>query len=170
MPRIEVCALSRIEEVAHAAGARSMVTLINDSSTVARPKTIAPERRLQLSMSDITAPLDGHVSPEESHVAQLLDFVRAWDRAQPLLIHCYAGVSRSTAAAFIAVCALKPEAPESELAQRIRALSPTATPNARLVALADDMLGRQGRMSAAVEAIGRGADCFEGVAFALALD
>ena len=170
MPRIEVCALSRIEEVAHAAGARSMVTLINDSSTVARPKTIAPERHLQLSMSDITAPLDGHVSPEESHVAQLLDVVRAWDRAQPLLIHCYAGVSRSTAAAFIAVCALKPEAPESELAQRIRALSPTATPNARLVALADDMLGRQGRMSAAVEAIGRGADCFEGVAFALALD
>jgi predicted protein tyrosine phosphatase len=170
MPRIEVCALSRIEEVAHAAGARSMVTLINDSSTVARPETISPERHLQLSMSDITAPLDGHVSPEESHVAQLLDFVRAWDRAQPLLIHCYAGVSRSTAAAFIAVCALKPEAPESELAQRIRALSPTATPNARLVALADDMLGRQGRMSAAVEAIGRGADCFEGVAFALALD
>jgi predicted protein tyrosine phosphatase len=170
MPRINVCALSRIEEVAQAIGARSMVTLINDASSVKRPETIAPERHLKLSMSDITDPLEGHVLPEESHVAQLLDFVRAWDRAQPLLIHCYAGVSRSTAAAFIAVCALKPDAAESELAQVIRALSPTATPNARLVAVADDMLGRQGRMSAAIETIGRGADCFEGVAFALALD
>ena len=170
MPRIEVCALSRIEEVAQAVGARSMVTLINDSSMVQRPESIAPERHLQLSMSDIIAPLEGHVLPEESHVAQLLDFVRAWDRAQPLLIHCYAGVSRSTAGAYIAACALQPEACEQELAHSIRALSPTATPNARLVAVADDLLGRQGRMSAAIAAIGRGADCFEGVPFALALD
>ena len=108
--------------------------------------------------------------PEESHVAQLLDFVRAWDRAQPLLIHCYAGVSRSTAGAYIAACALQPKSCEQELAQYIRALSPTATPNARLVAVADDLLGRQGRMSAAIAAIGRGADCFEGVPFTLALD
>ena len=170
MPRIEVCALSRIEEVAQAIGARSMVTLINDASSVQRPQAIAPERHLKLSMADIVEPLEGHLLPEESHVAQLLDFVRAWDRAQPLLIHCYAGVSRSTAGAFIAFCALKPEACEHELAQTIRALSPTATPNLQLVAVADDLLGRGGRMSAAVEAIGRGADCFEGVPFALALD
>jgi predicted protein tyrosine phosphatase len=170
MSRIEVCALSRIDEVASSTGARFMVTLINDSSMVQRPESIASERHLKLSMSDITAPLEGHVLPEESHVTQFLAFVRAWDRAQPLLIHCYAGVSRSTAGAYIAACALQPEACEQELAQSIRALSPTATPNARLVAVADDLLGRQGRMSAAIAAIGRGADCFEGVPFALALD
>jgi predicted protein tyrosine phosphatase len=54
-----------------------------------------------------------------------------------------------------------------ELAQALRRASPTATPNRRLVALADDRLGRQGRMIAAITAIGRGADCYEGAPFAL---
>jgi hypothetical protein len=48
-------------------------------------------------------------------------------------------------------------------------MSPTATPNRRLVALADRRLGREGRMAAAIAAIGRGADCFEGAPFALEL-
>ena len=87
----------------------------------------------------------------------------------PVLIHCYAGVSRSTAAAFIAACALNPTRDEAEIARAIRAASPTATPNARLVAIGDSMLERGGRMSAAIEGIGRGEECFEGVPFALEL-
>jgi predicted protein tyrosine phosphatase len=102
-------------------------------------------------------------------VRALLDFVGAWDRTEPLLIHCYAGVSRSTAAAFIAACALAPARDEGEIARALRAASPTATPNARLIALADAALGRGGRMTDAVAAIGRGVECFEGKPFALAL-
>ena len=86
-----------------------------------------------------------------------------------MVIHCYAGVSRSTAAAFIAACALAPERPEIEIARALRAASPTASPNTRLIEIADRMLGRAGRMVAAVDAIGRGEDCFEGVPFALEL-
>jgi predicted protein tyrosine phosphatase len=86
-----------------------------------------------------------------------------------MVIHCFAGVSRSTAAAFIAVCALEPEVAETEFAQKIRAVSPTATPNTRLVALADERLRRGGRMVAAIRAIGRGEDCFEGTPFRLDL-
>jgi predicted protein tyrosine phosphatase len=86
-----------------------------------------------------------------------------------MVIHCFAGVSRSTAAAFITVCALAPHREERGIAESLRAASPTATPNARLVALADSLLGRRGRMSAAIEAIGRGADCIEGRPFALEL-
>jgi predicted protein tyrosine phosphatase len=54
-----------------------------------------------------------------------------------------------------------------EIARELRRVSPTATPNRRLVAIADDRLGRDGRMSAAIAAIGRGADCYEGAPFAL---
>jgi predicted protein tyrosine phosphatase len=85
-------------------------------------------------------------------------------------VHCWAGISRSTAGAYIAVCALRPERDEGEIAERLRALSPSATPNARLVALADEILGRGGRMSAAIERIGRGADAFEGKPFRFDLD
>ena len=166
MPRIHVCALSKLEETARTTGAKNLVTLINVNTPVETPETIARERHLFVGLSDITQELDGHVLPETAHVAQLLDFVRAWDQHAPLLIHCYAGVSRSTAAAYIAYCALHPEACERETAQRLRQLSPTATPNARLIELADAHLKREGRMIAAIAEIGRGEDCFEGVPFA----
>ena len=109
------------------------------------------------------------VTPDEAHMNELLEFVRAWPREAPLVIHCYAGISRSTAAAYATVCALLPERDEAEIATALRAASPTATPNARLVALADRALRREGRMVRAIEAIGRGQDAYEGEPFSLAL-
>jgi len=169
MPRIHVCPLARIDEIVGQTGARSLVTLLNPGTPVERPAAIAPERHLYIGVGDIVEELPGHVLPDETHVEALLGFVRAWDRAAPLLIHCFAGVSRSTAAAFIAACALAPARDEGEIARALRAASPTATPNARLVALADAALGRGGRMKDAIAAIGRGEECLEGVPFALEL-
>jgi predicted protein tyrosine phosphatase len=170
MPRIHVCALSKVPDTVRAVGAKSLVTLINASTLVPRPPEIAADRHLFVGMSDITEHMDGHILPESAHVAQLLTFIRRWDQAEPLVIHCYAGVSRSTAAAYIAYCALHPQACEFETARRLRAMSPSATPNARLVALADAHLRREGRMIAAIAEIGRGQDCFEGVPFAFDIE
>ncbi len=169
MPRLHVCALSKIEDTVRTTGARSLVTLINPQTHVPRPLEIAAERHLIVGLSDIVAEMEGHILPEEAHVAQLVRFMRRWDRAEPVVVHCYAGVSRSTAAAYITYCALRPEACEWDTARRLRALSPTATPNARLVALGDALLGRNGAMIAAIEAIGRGQDCFEGQPFSFDL-
>jgi predicted protein tyrosine phosphatase len=161
--------MARIADVTKATGARSLVTLINRGTPVERPALIPAENHLFVAVSDITSDSDGEILPGETHVATLLDFVRRWDRVDPLIIHCYAGVSRSTAAAFISACALCPDRDEEMIARNIRTASPTATPNARLVAVADQMLARSGRMIAAIERIGRGRDCFEGVPFALDL-
>ena len=97
----------------------------------------------------------------------LLDFANTWDRKDPILIHCWAGVSRSTAAAYIVQCALNPDADEHMLASRLRAKAPTASPNRRLVELADRRLQRGQRMIDAVEAIGRGDMTLEGLPFSL---
>jgi predicted protein tyrosine phosphatase len=170
MPRIHVCSLALIDEVVEKSGARSMVTLLNTGTRVVRPSAIAPERHLYIEVADIVEEAPGQIAPGDAHVRQLLAFVGGWDRAAPLVIHCFAGVSRSTAAAFIANCALAPRRKESEIARALRAASPTATPNARLVARADAMLGREGRMSQAIEEIGPGAVCFEGAPFALEIE
>ena len=167
LSRIHVCSIFKIADLAEETGARSLVTLINHDIIVHRPACIAPERHLFVAVSDITAEIEGQILPGEAHVATLLDFVQTWDREHPLIIHCFAGVSRSTAAAFIAACALAPWRDEAEIALAIRAASPTATPNARLVGVADRVLKRAGRMSAAIEAIGRGEECEEGVPFGL---
>lgn len=171
MPAIHVCSLARLPATVRDVGASHVATLINVGTPVERPASIAAERHLMLAMSDITAPLDGHILPEAEHVERLIAFMRGWGgaREQPMVVHCYAGVSRSTAAAFIGACALTPDMSELDWAYRIRDRSPTATPNERLVRLADDLLGRRGRMVDAIRRIGRGSDCFEGVSFRLDL-
>jgi predicted protein tyrosine phosphatase len=85
---------------------------------------------------------------------ELLNFVENWDKQAPLLIHCFAGLSRSTATAFIALCAMNPRTPEETIARALRRSSDTAVPNRLFVALADNVLGREGRMVAALTSMG----------------
>jgi predicted protein tyrosine phosphatase len=167
---IHVCSLARLHDTVQDSRARHVVTLIKDVSLVRRPAGVAAENHLLLDMDDITVELDGYVPPSEEHVEKLIDFVTRWDRAAPIVVHCYAGISRSTAGAFIAACALNPGRDEMTIAKCIRDSSPTAIPNIRLVKLADNMLGRRGRMVQAIEAIGPGLSAHEGVPFRLDLE
>jgi predicted protein tyrosine phosphatase len=169
MSRLHICSLALIAETVAKTGARTLVTLLSPGTDVERPVGIRPERHLYLAVSDIVEPTPGQVLPEATHLEDLLGFVRAWDRAEPMVIHCFAGVSRSTAAAYIAACALRPGRDEFAIARAMRAASPTATPNPRLIALADAALGRRGRMNEAIATIGRGEACFEGTPFTLEL-
>jgi predicted protein tyrosine phosphatase len=167
---IHVCSLARLHQTVAATRARHVVTLLKDPDLVRRPGGIASENHLILGMDDITAPLEGYVEPGHEHVTRLLAFVRGWDRAAPLVMHCYAGISRSTAGAFVTACALNPARDEFAIAQTLRLASPTATPNIRIVALADRALARSGRMVEAIEAIGRGVMADEGHPFRLELE
>ena len=167
---IHVCSLARLHETVAATGARHVVSLLKDTDLVQRPKKIRAENHLILGMDDITEPLEGYVEPGHEHVARLLAFVRGWERAAPLVIHCYAGISRSTAGAFVTACALNPACDERVIAQRLRLASRTATPNIRIVSLGDRALGREGRMVEAIEAIGRGEMAVEGDPFRLDLE
>ncbi len=169
MSVVHVCPLSCLPDVVEQCEASHLVSLISDGTPVQRPACIAPDRHLVLSMHDIVEPMLGMVPPSEQHVHSFIDFARRWDRGRPMVVHCWAGISRSTAAAYIASCALAPERDEEELALDLRAASPTATPNGRLVAIADEILGRGGRMRSAARRIGRGAFAYEGVPFSLSI-
>jgi predicted protein tyrosine phosphatase len=152
-----------------AAQAGHVVTLINAQlmPAVATPAHLPAERHLRLVMSDIEEPAPGRILPTRQHVADLIAFASTWDRSAPLLIHCLQGVSRSTAAAFICLCALNPRVDELVAARRLRQASPWAAPNRLLVRLADELLRREGRMLTAIEAIGEGNRAVEGELFAL---
>jgi predicted protein tyrosine phosphatase len=169
-PMIHVCSLSRLHRTVEDTGAHHVVTLLKDIDLVRRPDTIAPANHLILGMDDITEPLTGYVAPADEHVAKLIAFVQRWNRARPLVIHCYAGISRSTAGAFVAACALNPQRDENSIARALRQASRTAVPNIRIVSLADRVLGRNGRMTSAIEMIGRGEPALEAEPFRLALE
>ena len=167
---IHVCSLARLHETVEDTGARHVVSLLADEDRIERPSAVVEANHLWLRLHDISAPLDGYIMPDEEHVADLLKFVRRWDRRAPLVVHCYAGISRSTASAYATVCALNPHRDEAGIAQALRRASPTATPNVRIVSVADRLLGRDGRMIAAIETIGRGEIAFEGNPFRLDLE
>ncbi len=175
MPTIHVCALTKVEQNLAVTGASHLMSLIGHKLEFERPQTVEPRNYLRVRVSDIVPDSDGSATPEHQrdghvlaqhdHVQEMINFVKSWDQQAPMLIHCYAGVSRSTAAAYIAMLVLNPELNEHELAWELRKRSPTATPNPHIIALADRILGRNGRMIAAIKTIGRGAECFEGVEF-----
>lgn len=170
MSTLVVCSLFHLEETARIHQAREMVTLLSDASQVERPSSVDPERHLLLSMNDIAARKEGMQSPEDGHIRDLIAFAKDWQRSAPLLIHCWMGISRSTAAAYIVASALNPTLEEEALADELRRRSPSATPNPRMIALADGLLGRDGRMTAAIERIGRGAEASHGTPFVLPLE
>jgi predicted protein tyrosine phosphatase len=166
---IHVCSLARLHQTVEETGARHVITLLKDISLVARPASVEAENHLHIDVDDITCPIDGYSHPCENHVARLMQFVKSWDRAAPMVIHCYAGISRSTASAYAAACALSPQREEMTIARELRRASPTAMPNSLIVSLADRVLERGGRMIAAIESIGPGDVAYEADPFRLDL-
>jgi predicted protein tyrosine phosphatase len=164
-----VSPLRRLPEVIEARAPSHLVSLLPPEEMILTPPRFPPERHLRLAMHDISAPMAGLIAPDADMVEQILAFGRDWDAAAPMVIHCFAGISRSTASAFVIACDRDPHADEFEIALAMRRASPSAFPNRRIVALADDILGRQGRMLGAVEAMGGNAFVAEGVPFDLAV-
>lgn len=157
---IIVCPLSKAEHLAIAHNVSHVVSLLDPSTPFPVVRHVGA-RHLRLEVHDIEAELEGLDAMCNARMGRVLEFVTGWGRDEPILIHCYAGISRSTATAFITACAQNPGADEEEIALALRAASPTASPNRRFIALADATLGRNGRMSRAIDAIGRGPPWYE---------
>jgi predicted protein tyrosine phosphatase len=148
---------SEARRVCDAAGPSHLLRLI--SPGLADDTTgLYADRILTLVMHDVGAPTPGRTAPTPEMVQALLAFSRSWNGDRPLVAQCWAGVSRSTAAAFIIACQKRPDLAERTIAKALRRAAPQATPNRLMLAHADALLGRNGRMLVATEAIGRGAE------------
>ncbi|MGF6306963.1 putative protein tyrosine phosphatase [Bradyrhizobium sp. i1.8.4] len=167
---LHVCSLAALSDTVRATGASHVLTVMANVDQVQRPPSVLPANHLKVSMDDIVEQMDGFVAPNETHIERVLTFVRGWDRRAPMVVHCYAGISRSTASAFATVCALNPHRDEMSIARLIREASPIASPNRLIVSLADKVLGREGRMLRALDAMGPGSMSVEGRPFQIELE
>jgi predicted protein tyrosine phosphatase len=114
-----------------------------------------PHKRLTLRFDDIIDAAPGMMLPERHHIEALLEFGKGLaaasdDPLNHLLVHCHAGISRSTASMAILLAEARPETDEDSLFAHIREIRAQAWPNSRMIAMADDLLGRQGRLVAAL--------------------
>lgn len=162
-----VCPLHEVDEALRIWRPSHVIGLASPGAeTAALPPNV---KRLQLTFNDIAEPRPGLQAVSAEDVARLLAFARDRPRDAPLLIQCWAGVSRSPAAAYVVACMLTRPGDEGRLAKQLRAAAPFATPNPRLVALADQALDRGGAMIEAINGIGRGAETSLGRTFELPL-
>jgi predicted protein tyrosine phosphatase len=138
-----------------------IVSLLSSGYMIDTPNGFPAERHLRLSMHDI-ADEDAPEAPARRHVDDLIAFGRGWDAKAPMIVHCWAGISRSTAATYTLLCDRAGSGSELEIARSLRSRAPHAQPNKLLVRYADEALGRDGAMVRAIDAIGSGEIAAEG--------
>jgi predicted protein tyrosine phosphatase len=108
--------------------------------------------RTILRFHDIIDAEPGKTPPQPADVAEILHFgakLAASRLARDdghLLVHCHMGISRSTAAMMTLLAQTYPSEMEDRLFDRLREIRPQAWPNSRMIAFADELLGRQGRL------------------------
>ena len=164
---LTICGLDELED--HAArGVTHVLSIVDpgreDPDVFRRYGTI---RRTTLRFHDAIEPGPGLILPEIADIEAILDWgrlayargavERASDRLEPaaevdghMLVHCHMGISRSTAAMTILLAQAHPHEGETSIALRVREIRPIAWPNLRMIGFADDILGRAGRLKAAV--------------------
>lgn len=169
MPIIYVCPWRELERLARLHRPSHVVSLLDPQDWPETPEGVAPERHHRVGVYDYAERLPGMVVPEQEHVAGLIAFLAGWDGTTPLLVHCWAGISRSSATALVAL-ALRHPGREADAARLLRARSAIAAPNRRIIALADRHLQLDGRLVEAVAAIGPGRSAWINEPFSLALD
>jgi len=115
----------------------------------------ATHHRTLLRFHDVIGPRPGYIAPERAHVDEILafgtDLFATARTAEPhLLVHCHAGISRSTAAMAMLMAQADPSIDAPSLYERLRQVRPKAWPNSRMIAFADEALGRGGELTAAL--------------------
>ena len=156
-PRITICGISELGEHS-AAGVTHVLSLLGPNAPDPPEfATFAPHRRLILRFHDVIDPQPNQIAPTREDVERLLVFGREVGEtpADHLLVHCRAGVSRSTAAAALILMQANPKWPASAALDAVAAIRPRAWPNLLILELGDSLLGRNGEIVAAVGAIYR---------------
>jgi len=153
MSAILVTPLSAVPETLRSRQPSHLITLLSPEFMIETPGGFPADQHLRLSVSDIAEATDGKVHPRDDHISAIMDFARGWDGKRPMLVHCWAGVSRSMATAFTILCDRARKGAEFRIAREIRARAPHANPNRLIVRLADAYLDRGGQMVRAVEAM-----------------
>lgn len=148
---LTICGISELPEQRERAVTHVLSILDPDHPDPEAFGAYDPHHRTILRFHDIIDPIQGMILPRPEHVEAVLRFgeeVSAGGGSGQghLLVHCHMGVSRSTAAMLTLMAQTDPDENEDRLFERLVAIRPQAWPNSLMVAFADDLLSRRGRL------------------------
>jgi predicted protein tyrosine phosphatase len=136
----------------HDAGITEILTCISPRSAVLSPSWPTLRDHLIVRCDDVERPMDDYMCPNEEHVKHIIhfgqDLIRRNERGQKvrLLVHCAAGISRSTAAAFLILSMKYGKGAEHLAFRHLTSIRPICHPNAAIVGHGDRLLQREGRL------------------------
>lgn len=162
---IIVCPLSDLPKAIREERPSAVVSLLSPHQMIPEIHSFTDGRHLRLEMEDVSEIRRGEMGPAREHISELIEFVGKWDQSAPIIIHCWAGISRSTAAALITQCVLRPDADDAELAIRMASVAPHAKPNRLLIQYADEALDRGGHLIKAAKSVWTDVAVYEGTRF-----
>jgi len=147
---ISVCG---IEELAQhsSAGASHVLSILDPDYPVPEAfGAFGEHRKLEVRFHDIVNDTPGLLAPQPEHVERILALGRDL-LAEPvatahLLVHCHAGISRSTASMVLILAQALPEQPAASILEQVHNLREKAWPNLRVMEIGDAMLGRNGAL------------------------
>ena len=145
--RLTICGLGELAELADDGVSHVLSILDPDWPEPEALRCYPPQRRVVHRFDDVLTPVGDAAPPEAGDVAAILAWsdVLAAEAAEHVLVHCHAGVSRSTAAAAMLLARDNPGR-EPDAFAAVRRLRPRSWPNSRMVAIADRLLGRDGAL------------------------
>ena len=113
--------------------------------------------RLDLRFHDVIEETAEQVAPGTDDIRRILTFGRGLPAAERirLLVHCHAGISRSTAAMALVLAQAHPEQPAADLLQHILSKREKAWPNLRMLELGDRLLARADPLATAAPVLYR---------------
>jgi len=148
---IEICSREEAGEILSSPSRRKDVVLLVSIGEAHDPAPAGVEN-VEPRLSFIFADKNDEGGPAVADVERLIRTAQSLaGRGGRVVIHCQAGISRSTAAATIFYAVLLGEGREDEAIARVLAARAFAIPNRRMIRIADELLGREGRLIDAVE-------------------
>ena len=143
-PSIQICSLETAREIDHSTY-NGVITI--EDSLVGEPLRIDQANcpQLVLCFDDITSPKGDLVLPNKQHIQSALSFASEL-RGSSLLIHCHAGISRSSAVALAIIAKGLGTAKEKQAFKELERTNPNCAPNALVIWLTDEILERNGAL------------------------
>ena len=143
-PQIHICSLGIAREIDHSTY-DGVITI--EDSLVDEPLRInqADCPQLVLCFDDIASPKDDWFLPNKKHVQSALNFADEL-RGGSLLIHCHAGISRSSAVALAIIAKGLGAGKEKRAFKELERINPNCAPNALVIWLTDEILERGGAL------------------------
>ena len=137
---IHICSLAAVKEM-DTSIYDGIITI--EDSNIENPFRVrsSETQQLVLRFDDISTPIDDLMVPQDIHIERALKFAQLIDDGS-LLIHCHAGISRSSAIALAIIAEKLGKGNEEESVKTLEFINPNCRPNKLLVKITDYILNR----------------------------